>query len=126
VLIFAPRTPNLEEEGRFVNKLRHSTGLQKGDPSMKNIMSMEDVEMAMAASRDPMTSLSIHRSTLQSLQELKTGAETWDMFLERLAMYYEDTLTPELRSVLRGRSSAPRVPLRDVLRQHEELKRRGR
>jgi hypothetical protein len=79
-----------------------------------------------AASKDPMTSLSIHRSTLKSLQELKTGAETWDDFLERLSSYYENTLTPELYSELRRRSASPRIPLRDVLRKHEDLKRRGR
>jgi hypothetical protein len=80
----------------------------------------------MAVSKDAMTSLSIHRSTLENLQELKTGAETWDDFLERLATFYENTLTPELRSELRRRSVGPRIPLREVLRQHEELKRRGR
>jgi hypothetical protein len=73
-----------------------------------------------------MTSLSIHRSTLHNLQGLKTGAETWDDFLERLATFYEDTLTPELHRELRRRSAGPRVPLRDVLRQHNNLKRRGR
>ena len=80
----------------------------------------------MSASRDPMTSLSIHRSTLLELQELKNGAETWDMFLERLAAFYEDTLTPELRAELDRRSRGPRVAFREVLRQHEDLKRRGR
>jgi hypothetical protein len=93
---------------------------------MRNIMAMECLKEAMAASKDPMTSLSVHRSTLESLQELKTGAETWDLFLERLAAFYEDTLTPELRSELRRRPRGPRVPLREVLRQHEELKRRDR
>jgi len=73
-----------------------------------------------------MTSLSIHRSTLESLQELKTGAETWDDFLDRLATFYENTLTPELDAELRRRSAGPRVPLREVYRQHEDLKRRGR
>jgi hypothetical protein len=73
-----------------------------------------------------MTSLSIHRSTLENLQELKTGAETWDDFLERLAAYYENTLTPELASELRHRSAGPRISLRNVLRQHENLKRKGR
>ncbi|MCI4345419.1 MAG: hypothetical protein L3K07_01495 [Thermoplasmata archaeon] len=80
----------------------------------------------MAASRNRMTSLSIHRSTLEDLQGLKTGAETWDDFLERLASFYENTLTPELRSELNRRSKGPRVPLREVLAQHEELKRLGR
>jgi len=80
----------------------------------------------MVASRDRMTSLSIHRSTLEGLQNLKTGAETWDDFLERLASFYENTLTPELRTELRHRATGPRVPLREVLRQHQELKRRGR
>jgi hypothetical protein len=73
-----------------------------------------------------MTSLSIHRSTLKDLQELKTGAETWDGFLVRLAAFYENTLTPELRTELRRRVRGPRIPLGEVLRQHEELKRRGR
>jgi hypothetical protein len=80
----------------------------------------------MAASKDPMTSLSIHRSTLESLQDLKTGAETWDVFLERLATFYENTLTPELHAELRRRGTGPRIPLREVLRQHEKLKGRGR
>ncbi|MCI4352132.1 MAG: hypothetical protein L3K14_01910 [Thermoplasmata archaeon] len=80
----------------------------------------------MAVSKDPMTSLSIHRSTLESLQELKTGAETWDDFLDRLAAYYENTLTPELHAELRRRSVGRRIPFREVLRQHEGLKRRGR
>lgn len=80
----------------------------------------------MAVSKDPMTSLSIHRSTLEDLQELKTGAETWDDFLERLATFYENTLTPELHAELRRRSRGPRIPLRDVLRTHEELMDRGR
>ncbi|MGA8543521.1 MAG: hypothetical protein WB947_08315 [Thermoplasmata archaeon] len=80
----------------------------------------------MAVTKDAMTSLSIHRSTLESLQELKTGAETWDAFLERLATFYENTLTPELHTELRRRAAGPRIPLAEVLRQHEELKRRGR
>lgn len=73
-----------------------------------------------------MTSLSIHRSTLEGLQNLKTGAETWDDFLERLASFYENTLSPELESELEGRASGRRVPLREVLADHEALKRKGR
>jgi hypothetical protein len=87
---------------------------------------MDEMNRAMAVAKDPMTSLSVHRSTLQSLQELKTGAETWDMFLERLAAFYEDTLTPELSSELTRRARGRRVPLREVLRQHEDLRRKGR
>lgn len=73
-----------------------------------------------------MTSVSIHRSTLTELQNLKTGAETWDDFLERLAAFYENALTPELRSELDRRARGPRVSARKVFRQHEELKRKGR
>ena len=80
----------------------------------------------MSASPDPMTSLSIHRSTLEELQELKTGAETWDDFLERLAAFYENALSPELRTELDRRSKGRRIPLSEVVRQHEELKRKGR
>jgi len=94
--------------------------------SIKNIMAMDVPRQGMASATDPMTSLSIHRSTLESLQELKTGAETWDMFLERLATYYEDTLTPELKTTLRARMASPRIPLGAVLRQHREIKKKGR
>jgi hypothetical protein len=79
-----------------------------------------------ASSTDPMTSVSIHRSTLTELQNLKTGAETWDDFLERLAAFYENALTPELRAELDRRARGPRVSAREVFRQHEELKRKGR
>lgn len=82
--------------------------------------------LSVAASKDTMTSLSIHRSTLEGLRGLKTGAETWDDFLERLATFYENTLTPELSSELRRRSVGRRIPLREVLQRHQELKRRGR
>ena len=96
------------------------------DRSINNIMAMDRLPGTMSAAKDPMTSLSIHRSTLENLQVLKTGAETWDLFLERLAACYEDTLTPELRSELLRRARGPRIPLRETFRRHEELKRRGR
>lgn len=80
----------------------------------------------MVASRDRMTSLSIHRSTLEGLQNLKTGAETWDDFLERLASFYENTLSPELESELVSRASGRKVRLGEVLEQHKALKRKGR
>jgi hypothetical protein len=87
---------------------------------------MERLSAFVVAAPDRMTSLSIHRSTLEDLQGLKTGAETWDDFLGRLASFYENTLTPELRSELAQRAKGPRVPLREVLEQHRDLKRRGR
>jgi hypothetical protein len=87
---------------------------------------MEERNSAMAVSKDPMASISVHRSTLHTLQDLRTGAVTWDLFLERVAALHEDTVTPELRSELRRRSRRSRVSLREVLRQHEERKGVGR
>jgi len=89
-------------------------------------MVMDRFRAFVVVSQDRLTSLSIHRSTLEDLQGLKTGAETWDDFLGRLASFYENTLTPELRSELARRAKRPRVPLREVLGQHRDLKRRGR
>jgi hypothetical protein len=89
-------------------------------------MAMDRLTDFVVASQDRMTSLSIHRSTLEDLQGLKTGAETWDDFLGRLASFYENTLTPELRSELAQRAKGPRVSLREVLEQHRNLKRKSR
>ena len=67
-----------------------------------------------STSRDPMTSLPVHRSTLRYLQELKTGPETWDAFLVRLLAFHENTLSAELRTELGRRSRGARVPLRGL------------
>lgn len=70
------------------------------------------------ASADPPTSIPVHTSTLRLLQEMKTGAQTWDDFLRELAERDLDRLEHRLARMdlaLFRAGKAPVVPLEDVL-----------
>lgn len=79
------------------------------------------------ASRDPITSLPVRRSTLRLLQNLKTGAQTWDEFFHDWAEHEMDRLElVESRSDVEEyrRRPEPTVSLTEVHRQIRS--RRGR
>jgi hypothetical protein len=77
----------------------------------------------MMQSGDPVTSIPLHRSTLQLLQRVKTSAETWDDFLISLT---DDYISPALRSELDRRLTAETIVSgRDAKREFLEMRRSG-
>jgi len=77
----------------------------------------------MMASADPVTSIPVHRSTLQLLQRVKTAAETWDDFLISLT---DDYISPALKAELDRRLGVePIISGRDAKREFLEMRRSG-
>ncbi len=75
---------------------------------------------------DPPTSIPVHSSTLRRLQQMKTGAQTWDEFLRELAERDLDRLEESIATkdlALYQTEKAKVIPLEDVLREFR-LKRR--
>jgi hypothetical protein len=77
--------------------------------------------------RDPVTSVPVHRSTLRLLQNLKTGAQTWDDFFREWVERECDRLEGEAtRTDLEEfkRNPGPTVPWAEVRRKIQDS--RGR
>jgi hypothetical protein len=73
---------------------------------------------------DAVTSIPLHRSTLQVLRRVKSAAETWDEFLINLT---DDYLSPALRVELDRRLKTDRVITGARARQEfEERRKRAR
>lgn len=80
--------------------------------------------VAMMSTSDPLTSIPLHRSTLDVLQRVKSAAETWDDFLMSLT---DDYLSPALKAELDKRLETHKIVPGAVAKQEfEESRRRGR
>ena len=75
------------------------------------------------STQDPLTSISVHSSTVRLLQELKTGAQTWDDLLRVMA---QDYVSPTVQAQLERQLRTERIVSgREVLKEHERLKAKG-
>ncbi len=73
--------------------------------------------------QDPLTSISVHSSTVRLLQELKTGAQTWDDLLRVMA---QDYVSPTVQAQLERQLRTERIVSgTEVLKEHERLKAKG-
>ena len=76
------------------------------------------------STQDPLTSISVHSSTVRLLQDLKTGAQTWDDLLRTMAQdYVSPTVQAQLERQLRTEKIVSGM---EVLREHERQKAKGR
>ncbi|MCL4323853.1 MAG: hypothetical protein M1144_00055 [Candidatus Thermoplasmatota archaeon] len=73
--------------------------------------------------QDPLTSISVHSSTVRLLRELKTGAQTWDDLLRVMA---QDYVSPTVQAQLERQLRTERIVSgTEVLKEHERLKAKG-
>ena len=73
--------------------------------------------------QDPLTSISVRSSTVRLLQELKTGAQTWDDLLRVMA---QDYVSPTAQAQLERQLRTERIVSgAEVLKEHERLKATG-
>lgn len=76
------------------------------------------------ATSDPVTSIPLHRSTLNVLKRVKNAAETWDEFLITLT---DDFLSPALQAELDRRLQKDSIISGEqAKREFRELSRRAR
>lgn len=76
------------------------------------------------STQDPLTSISVHSSTVRLLQELKTGAQTWDDLLRAMA---QDYVSPAVQAQLERQLRTERILSgKEVLKAHELQKAKGR
>lgn len=93
-----------------------------GRLSASNLYNCQDCYNCMST-QDPLTSISVHSSTVRLLQDLKTGAQTWDDFLRAMAQdYVSPTVQAQLERQLRTEKI---VSGTEVLKEHERQKAQG-
>ncbi len=113
-----------------------SPRVSRGDPSREvtitrrsvdnlgedNLYNCQDCSHCMPT-QDPLTSISVHSSTVRLLRELKTGAQTWDDLLRVMA---QDYVSPTVQAQLERQLRTERIVSgTEVLKEHERLKAKG-
>lgn len=99
------------------------TPLPRSHPSIARQQFSTIVIIAiMMATEDPFSSIPVHRSTIRTLQGVKTADQTWDDFLMALA---DDYISPSLRRELDRRLATEEiVPGASMKREFAERRRK--